>query len=353
MRKSPIQLFNDEDLYEQQVLTADPNQSSMRLDKFVTDRMFKVTRSRVQNAIKAGMVKVNGKEEKQNYKIRPGDRVEMLIMKPYDEACRVVPDKIPLDIVYEDDHLIVINKPAGMVVHPGIGNYRRTLVNALAYHFKELPVMDGNPDNRPGLVHRIDKDTSGLIVAAKTEFAMFHLAKQFHDHTLHRRYQAIIWGEPPSDTGTIKNYLARDARFRKKMAVVDDGTGKWACTHWKVLERFYYVSHIELKLETGRTHQIRVHMSNMGVPLFNDEKYGGSKIIKGTVFSKYKQFVENSFEAMPRHALHAKELGFVHPATGKMVYFDAPLPEDFSKCLERWRNYVADRKSKLALEHGG
>lgn len=342
-----------DDRYEQHLLQADPKQGPIRLDKFITDRIFKISRNKVQNAIKAGLVTVNGVEQKANYKIRPADKVELFFPKPYDEACEVVPESIPLDIVYEDEHLLVVNKPVGMVVHPGVGNYRGTLVNALAYYFKNLPVMEGNPDNRPGLVHRIDKDTSGLLVVAKTEYAMFRLSKQFHDHTIHRRYQAIIWGEPDEDSGTIANYVARHPRFRQKMAVIDEGHyGKWACTHWRMLERLYYVSHIELKLETGRTHQIRVHMSHLGHPLFNDLKYGGASIVKGTIFSKYKQFVNNCFEAMPRHALHAKEIGFIHPATGKEVFFNSDLPADMQECLDRWRNYVNDRRSKLALEGG-
>ncbi|MCB0519974.1 MAG: RluA family pseudouridine synthase [Lewinellaceae bacterium] len=349
MRPYPDRLMAKDELYEKSLFIADPNQGLMRLDKFITDRMFKVARNKVQNAIKAGLVKVNGTEEKANYKVKPGDKVEMMIPKPYDEAVKALPDDIPLNIHYEDDHLIIINKPAGMVVHPGVGNYRRTLVNALVFHFQNLPVMEGNPENRPGLIHRIDKNTSGLIVIGKTEKAIYGLAKQFYDHSIHRRYQAIVWGEPEEDEGTIKNYLARHPRFRKKMAVVDDGTGKWACTHWKVLERLYYVSLMEMKLETGRTHQIRVHMSNMGHPLFNDEKYGGDRIMKGTIFTKYKQFVENCFDMIPRQALHAKELGFIHPITGKEVFFESDLPEEFGACLERWRTYVTDRKAKLTL----
>ncbi|MBI5916834.1 MAG: RluA family pseudouridine synthase [Bacteroidetes bacterium] len=350
MRGMPDSLMITEDMYETQQFVADPKQGPIRLDKFIADRVFQVSRSRVQNAIKVGLVKVNEVEEKSNYKVRPGDVVELLMPKPYDEAVKVLPDKIPLNIVYEDDDLLVLNKPAGLVVHPGVGNYRKTLVNALAYYFNELPVMEGNPDNRPGLVHRIDKDTSGLMVIAKSEYAMFHLAKQFHDHTIHRRYHAIIWGEMEEDEGNIQNYLARHSRFRQRMAVVDDGTGKWASTHWKVLERFYYVSHLELQLETGRTHQIRVHMSSLGHPLFNDEKYGGNRIVKGTVFSKYKQFVENCFEILPRHALHAKEIGFVHPRTGQQMLFDSEIPLPMLDCLQRWRTYVADRRAKLTIE---
>ena len=350
MRGLPDQLISKDDLYEKHLFIADPKQGSIRLDKFITDRMFKASRNRVQNAIKAGLVMVNELEQKANYKVRPGDKIELTLPRPYDEACGVIPDEIPLNIVYEDNDLLIVNKAPGMVVHPGVGNYRRTLVNALAFYFQDLPVMEGNPENRPGLIHRIDKDTSGLLVIGKTEYAMFHLGAQFQKHSIHRRYQAIIWGEMEEEEGTIKNYLARDPRFRQRMAVVTDGSGKWACTHWKVLERLYYVSHLELQLETGRTHQIRVHMSNMGHPLFNDVKYGGNRVVKGTVFSKYKSFVENCFKVLPRHALHAKELGFIHPTTGKEMFFDSEMPERMTDCLDRWRNYVADRKAKLTLE---
>jgi 23S rRNA pseudouridine1911/1915/1917 synthase len=343
--------INDDDYCEPHLLIADPNQGFMRVDKFITDRIFKITRTRVQNAIKAGLVTVNEKEVKANYKIKPQDRVQLLMPRPMEDILTVVPQNIPINIVYEDDDLLIINKPPGMVVHPGVGNYKGTLVNALTYYFKELPVMEGNPENRPGLVHRIDKNTSGLLVIGKTEYAMFSLGKQFHDHSIHRRYQAIIWGEPEADKGTITNYLARDPRFRKKMAVMEsEKEGKWACTHWRMLERLFYVSHIELQLETGRTHQIRVHMSYQGNPVFNDDRYGGDTIRKGTVFSKYKQFVNNCFEVLPRHALHAKELGFIHPATGKEMFFDSELPEDMVNCLNRWRAYVSDRKAKLTLE---
>ncbi len=342
--------MDKEELFERHLFMADPQQGLMRLDKFITDRMFKASRNKVQNAIKAGLVKVNELEQKANYKVRPGDRVEMTLPRPYDEACKVIPEEIPLDIVYEDNDVLVINKPPGMVVHPGVGNYRRTLVNALAYYFKDLPVMEGNPDNRPGLVHRIDKETSGLLVIGKTEYALFHLGAQFQKHAIHRRYHAIIWGELEESEGTIRNYLARDPRHRQRMTVVDDGTGKWACTHWKVLERLYYISHLQLRLETGRTHQIRVHMSHLGHPLFNDSKYGGNRIVKGTVYSKYKAFVDNCFKALPRHALHAKELGFIHPTTGKEMFFDSAIPDRMLDCLDRWRTYVSDRRAKLAIE---
>ena len=350
MRRNLRKYVPDDDLFEPYLFIVDPKQSAIRLDKFLTDKVFKVTRSRVQNAIKAGMVTVNEEEVKPNYKVRPHDRIEFRMPRPIDEAITLQPQDIPLDIRYEDEHLLVVHKPAGMVVHPGVGNWSGTLVNALMFHYQSLPVMQGNPDNRPGLVHRIDKNTSGLLVIGKTEEAIFRLAKQFYDHTVHRRYQAIVWGEPDEDKGTIENYIGRHQRFRKKMAVQEDERhGKWSCTHWRMLERLYYVSLLEMRLETGRTHQIRVHLSHAGHPLFNDEKYGGDRIRKGTVFSKYQQFVDNCFKILPRHALHAKELGFVHPITGEEMMFISDLPEEFEQCLERWRTYVTDRKTKLSL----
>ena len=334
------------------LFVADPKQSPMRLDKFLVDRMFKVTRTKIQNAIKAGLVFVNADDSMSaNYKIRPNDKIEVHIPKPYDESIGVQPEAIPLDVRYEDEHLLVVYKPAGLVVHPGIKNYHGTLVNALVYYFNDLPIMAGNPENRPGLVHRIDKNTSGLLVVAKSEEACFGLAKQFQAHTIHRRYQAIVWGEPAEDEGTIERWVGRDQRFRTKMAVLpDEKHAKWSITHYKVIERLYYVSLVECRLETGRTHQIRVHMKHIGHPLFNDYKYGGDRIVKGTIFGKYKQFVENCFKVIPYHALHAKELGFIHPATNEEMLFTTELPEAMELCLERWRNYVHDRKSKLALD---
>lgn len=342
----------EEEFLQKHLFIADPKQGPVRLDKFLTDRIFKITRSRIQQAIKAGLVFVNGDDlVKANYKIRPGDKIEMNIPKPYDEGVTVEPDEIPLDIRYEDEHLLVVYKPAGMVVHPGIGNYRRTLVNALVFYFQDLPIMPGNPENRPGLVHRIDKNTSGLLVVAKSDEASFGLAKQFSSHTIHRRYQAIVWGEPEEDEGTIQCWMGRHPRFRTKQTVLpDEKHAKWSVTHYKVLERLYYVSLIECRLETGRTHQIRVHMAHKGHPLFNDYKYGGDQVVKGTIFSKYKQFVENTFKVMPRHALHAKELGFIHPITKKEMLFTTELPDSMLECLDRWRNYVADRKTKLTLD---
>ena len=343
---------NDDGFLQKHMFIADPKQGPIRLDKFLTDRLFKVTRSRIQQAIKAGLVFVNGDDSiKANYKIRPHDEIAIHIFKPYDEGLKVTPEEIPLDIRYEDDHLLVVYKPAGMVVHPGIKNYNGTLVNALVYYFKDLPIMPGNPENRPGLVHRIDKNTSGLLVVAKSDEASYGLAKQFYNHSIHRRYQAIIWGEMEEEEGTIQCWMGRHPRFRTKMTVLpDEKHAKWSVTHYKVLERLYYVSLVECRLETGRTHQIRVHFASKGHPLFNDYKYGGDRIVKGTVFSKYKQFVENCFEAMPRHALHAKELGFIHPITKEKMLFSTELPEEMQDCLARWRTYVTDRKAKLTLD---
>jgi len=334
-------------LFDKQNYIADPGQEPLRLDKFLLDRMFRTSRNKIQNAVKAGAVTVHGKVVKANYKVKPGDRVEILVPKFSDEAFQIIPDDIPLDIRHEDEELLVLHKPAGMVVHPGTGNYRDTLVNALAFYLKNknLPVMDGNPESRPGLVHRLDKETSGLMVIAKTDFAMTHLARQFFEHAVHRRYQGIVWGEPEDAEGSIEKFVGRHPRYRQRMCVFEEGeSGKWALTHFKVLEQLYYVSLLEFRLETGRTHQIRVHMKHFGHPVFNDERYGGDRIVKGTIYSKYKQFVVNCFKILPRQALHAKELGFVHPATGKEIFFDSELPEDMRQCLEKWRTYVQAKR---------
>ncbi len=341
--------YND-DYYDYRIIKVDPKQSLIRIDKFLMDRLERTSRNRIQNAIRSGSIQVNKEDIKPNYKVRPGDEISVLIPKPPGEGTGVIPQNIPLDIRYEDDDLLVVHKPAGMVVHPGIGHYRGTLVNALTYHFgaKNMPVMDGNYQDRLGLVHRIDKNTSGLLVVAKSEYAMSHLAKQFYYHTIERTYHALVWGEPEEQEGTIEANVGRHPRFRQKHTTFPDGeSGKWAVTHYKVLEPMYYVSLIRCQLETGRTHQIRVHMESLGHPLFNDERYGGDRIVKGTVFSKYKSFVENTFTVMPRHALHAFSLGFVHPKTGKEMYFEAGLPEDFQEALERWRRYVSGRKSAI------
>lgn len=353
MRGLPKGVVQEEAFFEKTNYTADPGQELLRIDKFLFDRMAKASRNRIQNAIRAGAITVNGKNVKPNYKVRPNDEITVVIPKPFDQACKVIPDQIDLDIRYEDDDLMVVHKPAGMVVHPGVGNYRGTLVNALTYYLQnqDLPVMEGNPENRAGLVHRIDKNTSGLMVVAKTDFALTHLANQFFQRTIHRKYQAIIWGEPDEQKGYINANIGRDPRHRKKMTVFEDGeSGKWAGTYWNMVEPFYYVSLIECKLETGRTHQIRVHLNHIGHPLFNDEKYGGDRIVKGTVYTKYKQFVQNCFGILSRHALHAKELGFIHPTTNEEVFFDSNLPEDMENCLNHWRTYVNAKKSQKGTQ---
>lgn len=335
---------NDE-LYEHHRIVTDPKQGPIRIDKFLMSRIENATRNRLQNAIKAGSVLVDGKEVKSNYKIRPNQTIVVLLDRPHTEH-EVLPEDIPIKVHYEDEHLMVVYKEPGMVVHPGVGNRTGTLVNALAGYFKKkLPVMEGNTSDRPGLVHRIDKNTSGLLVIAKNDITMSALAKQFYDHTIERTYQAIVWGTFDEKEGTIEGHIGRHPRDRKIMHVFQDGEeGKHAVTHYKVIDDLYYVSLVECKLETGRTHQIRVHMKSLHHPLFNDEKYGGNKVIKGTVFSKYKQFVYNSFDVIPRHALHAKSLGFIHPITKEKMFFETELPDDMVAVLERWRNYVANRK---------
>lgn len=339
----------EDELFDKKVFNVDPGQEPLRIDKFLLDRLFKVSRTRIQEAIRAGAVTVDGKNVKPNYKVNPREVIEIVIPRPANYTDHIVPEDIPLDIVYEDDDLMIVNKKAGMVVHPGVGNHSGTLVNALAGYFqnKDLPVLDGNPDNRMGLVHRIDKETSGLLLIAKTDFAMTHLAKQFSNHTIHRRYQAIIWGQPEDLEGTVVKNIGRHPRYRQMMTVFDEeNEGKHAVTHWKVVEPMYYVSLIQCNLETGRTHQIRVHMKHLGNPIFNDEKYGGNTIVKGTVYSKYRIFVEGCFKLCPRQALHAKELGFIHPTTNEELFFDSELPEDMASCLEKWRKYVNAKKSQ-------
>lgn len=327
-----------DDLFEHHRFIADPNQSALRVDKFLIDRLPNVTRNRVQNGIKEGFVKVNDNSIKANYKVRPGDVVAVSLPEPPRDT-DLVPEDIPLNIVFEDKHLLIVNKPAGMVVHPAYQNWSGTLVNALAYHFKNLPEMEGN-EGRPGLVHRIDKDTSGLLVIAKSEKAMTGLARQFFDHSIDRTYYALVWGEP-EDSGTIDVNLGRSLKDRRITAPFPDGDfGRHAVTHFKVLEHMRYVSLIECKLETGRTHQIRAHLKYIGHTLFNDETYGGDRVLKGTQFSKYKSFVQNCFKTIPRQALHAKSLGFIHPVTKEKMFFDSELPEDMTEVIEKWRNYV-------------
>lgn len=334
-------------LYEHQRIVVDPKQSPLRLDKFLFDRLYQVSRNKIQNAIKNAFILVDGKEVNPNHLIKPLEVITISYDKPPKEQGPVTPEDIPLDIRYEDDDLLVVHKPAGMVVHPGVGVHSGTLVNALAFYLKnkDIPIMPGNMIDRPGLVHRIDKDTTGLMVIAKTEAAMTHLAKQFFDHSIERKYVALIWGEPEEEEGTIEGNIGRHTSLRTNMAVFPEGDeGKHAVTHFKMLERLYYVSLVECQLETGRTHQIRVHMKYHGHPLFNDSKYGGDKIRKGTIYTKYRQFVENCFKILPRQALHAKSLGFVHPRTGEKMYFEAPLPEDFEALMNRWRSYLTSRK---------
>lgn len=340
-----IDQFDDEEvaLFEHHHMVIDKKQSMVRIDKYLTDKLANATRNKVQTAIDNGHITVNGKTVKSNYKIKPDDEIKVFLEKPVMHT-EVIPEELPLDIIYEDDYLLIINKPPGMVVHPAHGNWTGTLVNGLVHYFNQLPELSGN-SGRPGLVHRIDKDTSGLLVIAKSEAAMTDLANQFFHHTIDRTYIALVWGEPETDEGTINAHVGRSAKDRKVMMAFPDGSqGKHAITHYKVLKRLRYVSLIQCNLETGRTHQIRAHMKHIGHPLFNDTMYGGDKIRKGTQFSKYKSFVQNCFDLMPRQALHAKSLGFVHPITKKHVYFEVPLPEDFSSVLEKWEQYVVFEK---------
>lgn len=324
-------------LHEHYSFEASKGQDPLRVDKFLMNFIENATRNKIQAAAKDGNIWVNQNPVKSNYKVKAGDKVQVMFEHPPYENL-LVPEDIPLDIVYEDEVLLVVNKPAGIVVHPGHGNYSGTLVNALLYHFKDLPL---NSDSRPGLVHRIDKDTSGLLVVAKTAEAMTHLSRQFFDKTSTREYIALAWGVFSEVSGTIEGHIGRSLKNRLQMDVFEDESfGKPAITHYKVLEDLRYVSLIQCQLETGRTHQIRAHMKYIGHPLFNDERYGGDKILKGTTFTKYKQFVDNCFKLLPRQALHAKTLGFEHPITKKVLTFNTDLPEDFTACLEKWRAYV-------------
>ena len=326
----------EEELFEHFRFEVPKGQLLLRIDKFLMNLIPNATRNKIQNAASSGDIYVNDVPVKSNYRVKPLDVVRIMLSHPPFEN-RVDPENIPLNIVYEDDTLLLINKPADFVVHPGHGNYTGTLVNALAYHFENLPM---NSSERPGLVHRIDKDTTGLLVIAKTEAAMTHLAKQFEAKTTEREYIALVWGTIKEDEGTIEGNIARHVKDRMQMAVFEDPTiGKPAVTHYKVLERFGYVTLVSCILETGRTHQIRVHMKHLGHPLFNDARYGGDLILKGTTFTKYKQFIDNCFKVLPRQALHAKTLGFVHPTTGEMMRFDTELPQDMQDCIEKWRNY--------------
>ena len=341
-------LFENEDfekessggMFEHYRFNVDKGQSLLRIDKYITEHMEKTSRHRIQLAIEAGYVRVNDKVVKSNYRVKPYDIITIVL--PYQRrGMEVMPEDIPLDVVYEDDDMLIINKPAGLVVHPGHGHFRGTLVNALA-HYLGLSQGPDAQDERMGiLVHRIDKNTSGLLVVAKNDEAQLHLAKQFFYHTIERKYVAIVWGNVKDDEGTITGNIARDPNDRLRFKVFPDGEiGKHAVTHYKVLERFGYVTLVECKLETGRTHQIRVHMNHIGHPLFNDDRYGGDKILKGTLYAKYKQFIDNCFKLLPRQALHAKTLGLDHPVTGKHIFFETPLPADMVALIEKWRKYA-------------
>lgn len=334
------QAESSEELYQRFQFTTDKGQEPYRIDKFLINRIEGATRNKLQQAINAGLVLVNGKEVKQNYKVKPLDNI-IIYSDLSPESTDVVPEKMDLNIAYEDEDLMIINKPAGMVVHPGSGNYSGTLLNGIAYYLKQKnPNITEDTLPRFGLVHRIDKNTSGLLVLAKSDRAMRHLAKQFFDHTVKRQYTALVWGDIIEDTGTIRAHVGRNLRYRKLFEAYPEGDhGKEAVTHYKVIERFNYVTLVECVLETGRTHQIRVHMKHIGHPLFNDDFYGGDKIVKGTIYTKYKQFVENCFAICPRQALHARTLGFTHPVSGKEIFFEAELPADMKEVIEKWRNY--------------
>lgn len=333
----------EEELFEHYRFDVPKGQAFLRIDKYLMLMVPNATRNKIQNAATNGDIYVNDVTVKSNYKVKPLDVIRIMLSHPPFEN-RVDPEDIPLNIVYEDDALLLINKPANFVVHPGHGNYTGTLVNALAFHFENLPL---NSSERPGLVHRIDKDTTGLLVVAKTEAAMTHLAKQFEDKTSEREYVALVWGNVKEEEGTITGNIARHVKDRMQMSVfADPEIGKHAVTHYKVLERFGYVTLISCKLETGRTHQIRVHLKHIGHTLFNDERYGGNLILKGTTFTKYKQFIDNCFKTLPRQALHAKTLGFVHPVTGEMMRFDTEIPKDMTDCIEKWRNYSKSNASE-------
>ena len=336
----PIQ--GEPELYEHFRTVVDKGQAPVRIDKYLFERIVNASRNRIQMAADNGFVMANGKPVKSSYKVKPLDLLTVMMDRPRYEN-DIIPEDIPLNIVYEDDDLMVINKPAGLVVHPGCGNYHGTLVNAIAWHLRDVPTYNPN-DPQVGLVHRIDKDTSGLLVVAKTPDAKTSLGLQFYNKTTKREYNALVWGIVEQDEGTITGNIGRNPRDRMQMAVMSDPEqGKYAVTHYQVLERLGYVTLVKCVLETGRTHQIRVHMKHIGHTLFNDERYGGDQILKGTTFTKYKQFVQNCFEICPRQALHAKTLGFKHPVTGKEMFFDSPIPQDMTLLFDKWRNYTANR----------
>lgn len=342
MAEEELTEIQEQELFEHYRYVVDPGQSMLRIDKYLTARIEGVSRTRVQAAAQAGNIMVNDAPVKPNYRVKPLDVIQILLPNPPRDI-ELIPQNIPVNVVYEDDDLVVVNKEAGMVVHPAYGNYSGTLMNALMYHFRDLPLFSTG-ELRPGLVHRIDKNTSGLLVIAKNEYALNRLSRQFFNRTTGRRYMALVWGTPDPEEGTITGNVGRNIRDRKIMQVFPDGSqGKHAVTHYRVLEKMSYVSLIECRLETGRTHQIRVHMAWAGLPLFNDEEYGGNRILKGTTFTKYQQFVRNCFEMMPRQALHAQSLSFDHPVTGRRLSFESDLPADMAGVVEKWRNYIAGR----------
>ncbi len=339
---SEEELTDQQELFEHYRFIVDPGQSPVRIDKYLSSRIENTSRTRIQNASNAGNIIVSNNPVKPNYRVKPGDTIQILLPSPPREI-ELIPENLPINIVYEDDDVIVVNKEAGMVVHPAYGNYSGTLVNALMYHFKDLPLFSTG-ELRPGLVHRIDKNTSGILVVAKSEYSLNRLSKQFYERTTGRKYIAIAWGVPDPAEGTITGHVGRNLRDRKIMQVFPDGShGKPAVTHYRVVENFGYVSVVECILETGRTHQIRVHFSHIRHPLFNDNEYGGDQILKGTTFAKYQQFVRNCFKVLPRQALHAKSLSFDHPVTGKRMSFDSELPSDMEQVIRKWRDYVAGR----------
>ncbi len=338
MEESNEFLENESELHEHYSFTVEKGQQPLRIDKYLMNFVENATRNKIQAAAKEGSIRVNELVVKSNYKVKPLDQIRVLFEHPPHENL-LVPEEIPIDVVYEDDDLLVVNKAPGMVVHPGHGNYSGTLINALLFHFDNLP---NNSSNRPGLVHRIDKDTSGLLVVAKTEKAMAHLSAQFKAKTSEREYVALVWGNVELEEGTIEGNIGRHPKNRLQNTVYfgdEADKGKPAITHYKVLQRLGYVTLLACRLETGRTHQIRVHMKHIGHTLFNDERYGGERILKGTTFTKYKQFVDNCFKTLPRQALHAKTLGFVHPTTGKTMSFTTEIPQDMQNCIEKWQTY--------------
>ena len=335
----------EQELFEHYRIEVDSGQKPLRIDKFLVNRIENASRSKIQSAADADNILVNEKAVKSNYKVKPNDIISIVMAYPPREI-ELIPEDIPLNIVYEDDEIVIVNKEPGMVVHPSYGHYNGTLVNAMMHHLKDLPLFNSG-EMRPGLVHRIDKNTSGLLVLAKTEQALNKLAKQFFDKTTERRYIALVWGTFEEKEGTITGHVGRNIKNRKVMQVFPDGEqGKHAVTHYKVLEELGYISMIECRLETGRTHQIRVHFQHIGHPLFNDFEYGGDQILKGTTFTKYKQFVQNCFNILPRQALHAKTLGFTHPKTGEFMRFSSELPDDMTVVIDKWKRYLSGRESK-------